>query len=197
MHYVPKCAKYVELPCTMCPFRVKMNKKCPGLKFGDFRCWRIVLNNTLQNNDLFMFIKTVNFLYTALHYRDARHPRAIKHSAASVISWRERHFQVILFHFVKQMYCTQHSTVSTTVTRSIPLLPSTNENKYEHESHTSADCTVLCTVHLLYKMIQNYLKVSLMSAYDWSTHWLTTELDSRILKCFGWGTLPSAKFCAA
>ena len=34
------------------------------------------------------------------------------HSAASFISWQETQFQIILYHFVKQMYSTQHSTVS-------------------------------------------------------------------------------------
>ena len=34
------------------------------------------------------------------------------HSAASFISWHETQFQLIFFHFVKQMYSTQHNTVS-------------------------------------------------------------------------------------
>ena len=51
-------------------------------------------------------------------------------------------------------------------------------------------CTVVCTVHLLYKMIQNYLKLFIMSAYGWcsrvSSHscfemllvWVTSNTQS-------------------
>ena len=42
----------------------------------------------------------------------------------------------------------------------------------------SADCTVMCTVHLLYKMIQNFLKVSIRSAYEW----ISTVLVARLVR---------------
>ena len=60
----------------------------------------------------------------------------------------------------------------------------TNMNPRHNNFHTSADCTVLCTVHLLYKMIQNYLKLCLMSAYEWSSRVHGSSCYTMFLVCF-------------
>ena len=59
----------------------------------------------------------------------------------------------------------------------------TNMNPRHNNFHTSADCTVLCTVHLLYKMIQNYLKLCLLSAYEWSSRVHGSSCYTRFLVC--------------
>ena len=59
----------------------------------------------------------------------------------------------------------------------------TNMNPRHNNFHTSADCTVLCTVHLLYKMIQNYLKLCLLSAYEWSSRVHGSSCYTKFLVC--------------
>ena len=59
----------------------------------------------------------------------------------------------------------------------------TNMNPRHNNFHTSADCTVLCTVLLLYKLIQNYLKLCLLSAYEWSSRVHGSSCYTMFLVC--------------